>query len=99
MRISDWSSACALPICMFGTNYRWIISPYLVSLYEENTEDIRGVGGTYQGEGDFHLWKYLGAEGNTTIPRPYSDQNWILYRMADIYLMKAEATIMKGEER
>lgn len=80
----------------FGTNYRWIISPYLLSLYEENVEDIRGVGGTYQ-EGTLQLWKYLGAEGNTTIPRPYSDQNWILYRMADIYLMKAEALIMKGE--
>src|SRR5690606_4703390 len=41
--------------------------------------------------------KYIGAEGGTTIARPQSDQNWIIYRMADIYLMKAEALIMKGQ--
>ena len=83
-------------VSMFGTNNKWVISPYLLLLYEENSEDIRGVDATYL-EGSLQLWKYLGAEGNTTIPRPYSDQNWILYRMADIYLMKAEALIMKGQ--
>ncbi|WP_293889448.1 MULTISPECIES: RagB/SusD family nutrient uptake outer membrane protein [unclassified Sphingobacterium] len=81
---------------IYGSNYNWIISNYCVSLFTENAEDIRGAGASYETVA-YKLWKYLGAEGNTTIPRPYSDQNWIIYRVADIYLMKAEALIMKGE--
>src|SRR5690606_39630023 len=81
---------------MFGANYNWIISNYALSLFAEDSEDIRALGGSYAA--DLKIWKYLGAEGGTTIPRPYSDQNWIVYRMADIYLMKAEALLMKGEE-
>ncbi|WP_437921062.1 RagB/SusD family nutrient uptake outer membrane protein [Sphingobacterium sp. LRF_L2] len=81
---------------IFGSEYNWIISPYAISLFQENTEDIRAAGATYQAS-DLKLWKYLGAEANTTIARSYSDQNWIVYRLADVYLMKAEALIMKGE--
>lgn len=80
---------------IFGSSYNWIISNYGISLFTEDNEDIRGLGTSYSN--DLKLWKYLGAEGNTTVPRSYSDQNWILYRMADIYLMKAEALIMKEE--
>lgn len=81
---------------IFGTSYNWIISPYGVALFQENPEDIRGLRATYAA--DLKLWKYIGGEGNTTVPRAQSDQNFILYRVADIYLMKAEALIMKGEE-
>ncbi len=81
---------------IFGSNFNWVISAHAVALFQENSEDIRGAGASYQAS-DLKLWKYLGAEGNTTIPRPFSDQNWIIYRMAEIYLMKAEALIMKGE--
>ncbi len=80
----------------FGTSYNWVISSLLVAQFELSPEDIRGQGATYN-IGDFKLWKYLGAEANTGIPRTNSDQNWILYRMADIYLMKAEALVMKGQ--
>lgn len=80
---------------IFGASYNWIISPYGLALFQENPEDIRGIRATYAA--DLKLWKYIGAEGNTTIPRPQSDQNFILYRVADIYLMKAEALLMKGE--
>lgn len=83
-------------ISWFGSNYQWVISPVLVEQFGFAPEDIRGAGATYTA-GDLRLWKYLGAEANTTIPRPENDQNWILYRMADIYLMKAEALVMKGE--
>lgn len=38
-----------------------------------------------------------GKEGLSTV-RPYKDANWILYRMADVLLMKAEALIWKGGE-
>lgn len=83
-------------VAIFGTSYNWVVSPYMVSVFDQSSEDIRGAGATYQTT-DWKLWKYLGAEGNTSIPRPFSDQNWIIYRMADVYLMKAEALIMKGE--
>jgi len=44
------------------------------------------------------LWKYLGSEGDDLYnPRVHSDANFILYRVADVILMKAEALVMKGE--
>jgi len=44
------------------------------------------------------LWKYIGTdvEDMATV-RVNNDANFILYRMADVMLMKAEALIMKGE--
>ena len=80
----------------FGSSYNWVISPYGQSLFAEDSEDIRGLGASYSN--DLKIWKYLGAEAVTGVPRSFSDQNWIIYRMADIYLMKAEALIMKGAE-
>lgn len=79
----------------FGTNQRYNVTERTVALFAESDEDIRGEGSSYL-EGDFSVWKYLGAESETGIPRVYSDQNWIIYRIADIYLMKAEAMVMKG---
>ncbi len=44
------------------------------------------------------LWKYRGSEGDDlTNPRVHKDANFILYRVADVMLMKAEALVMKGE--
>lgn len=83
-------------LSIFGSSNNWIISQYGVRLFQENLEDVRGAGASYSNS-DYKLWKYIGAEGGTTIARPQSDQNWIIYRMADIYLMKAEALIMKGQ--
>src|SRR5699024_103736 len=80
---------------MFGTNFNWIISNHVLSLFAEDSEDIRAQGASY-GD-DLKIWKYLGAEAGTNVPRSFSDQNWVVYRMAEVYLMKAEALIMKGE--
>lgn len=46
---------------------------------------------------DFRVWKYwgMGMEDAAAV-RPFSDGNWIVYRMADIILMKAEALICQG---
>jgi len=51
------------------------------------------------GENDFTIWKYVGRapDGNTT--RPGSEQrscNWVVYRLADVMLMKAEALSQLG---
>lgn len=53
--------------------------------------------------GDFIIWKYAGATPDALTVRSSSvlrDANWIVYRMADILLMKAEALnqIGKGDE-
>lgn len=80
---------------LFGASYNWVISNYALTLFVQDTEDLRGQGASYAN--DLKIWKYLGAEAGTGIARSFSDQNWIVYRMADIYLMKAEALIMKGE--
>ena len=48
----------------------------------------------------FYVWKYRGQElANIESTRlgTGNDANFILYRMADIYLMKAEALVMKGQ--
>src|SRR5690606_33651375 len=80
---------------IFGASFNWVISNHALALFAQDSEDIRGQGATYAN--DLKIWKYLGAEANTRVARSFSDQNWIVYRMADIYLMKAEALIMKGE--
>lgn len=49
----------------------------------------------------YFLWKYRGQElANIESTRlsNLDDANFILYRMADIYLMKAEALVMKGQD-
>lgn len=85
-----------------GIDRNYIISQHMVSLFQSSAEDIRGANATYL-PGDLTIWKYQGAEAASTesgnlIPRLYSDQNWIIYRMADIYLMKAEALVMQGTD-
>lgn len=81
----------------FDTNIYYSISPYTLELYTANETDLRGLNASYDVNGK--IWKYIGV--NATTKRNSSlqnDQNWILYRMADIYLMEAEAYIMKGSE-
>ena len=51
------------------------------------------------GEGQYIIWKYVGAEGDGTTTRTGTEQNsanWIIYRLADVMLMKAEALSQLG---
>ncbi len=51
------------------------------------------------GESDFIIWKYVGRAPDGETTRSGSDQNsanWIVYRMADVLLMKAEALSQLG---
>lgn len=45
-----------------------------------------------------YVWKYAGEDnsGDNTIIRTQKDANWLIYRMTDVMLMKAEALIRKG---
>lgn len=60
-------------------------------------EIIRG-DGSYRPT-DLKIWKYCGAAGDAKSVRPSSERssgNWIIYRFADILLMKAEALSQLG---
>lgn len=54
----------------------------------------------YKTNQNFYVWKYRGQElaniENTRLENG-NDANFILYRMADVMLMKAEALVMKGQ--
>jgi starch-binding outer membrane protein, SusD/RagB family len=54
-----------------------------------NKDDLRN----FQGKGA--IWKYRGTDVLGLVPRSFTqrDANWIVYRYADIMLMKAEACI------
>jgi hypothetical protein len=67
-------------------------------------ELVRSLYGAYVpvGETDEYtagcIWKYRGTEvQDQGVMRINSDANWIIYRMADVMLMKAEALIWKDE--
>lgn len=70
-------------------------------LAEEEEGSLRAAN-TYNlsGTSDYCIWKYQGTIlNNKTSTRPSTgqDANWIVYRMADVMLMKAEALIWKGQ--
>ena len=51
-------------------------------------------------ENDYMIWKYIGAKADGHTSRggsTYRSQNWIIYRFADILLMKAEALSQKPD--
>ena len=82
----------------FQTNKYYYISPYQQTLFEANAGDLRGLNASYNATG--YIWKYIGINATTTTQRSSSlqtDQHYIIYRLADVYLMEAEAYIMKGD--
>lgn len=86
-----------------GTNYNYEVSITLLEKYQLSQNDVRGLNATYTLP-DLRIWKYIGSTAGshlsaTTlgVERNEYDQNWILYRLADVLLMKAEALVMRGE--
>ncbi len=70
--------------------------------FEFASELVRGEDASMRkyGEDDFIIWKYVGQAPDGQSARSGSDQysaNWILYRYADVLLMKAEALSQKGD--
>ncbi len=69
-------------------------------------ESVRGWLGAYLATGAvgsdgrrFYVWKYKGTEvRDPAAVRTANDANYIIYRMADVMLMKAEALVWKGTE-
>lgn len=54
---------------------------------------------TWPTSNQYYIWKYYGTDVQdiTGGARPYQDANFIIYRVAEVMLMKAQALTMKGE--
>ncbi len=92
---------------MYGTtqrnSYQYDPSQKAIEMFakEFTRELVRGedVSIKKYGENDFIIWKYVGRAPDGETTRSGSDQsscNWVVYRLADLKLMKAEALSQMG---
>jgi starch-binding outer membrane protein, SusD/RagB family len=82
-----------------GVSNSFYVNPTLVSGYTVEQDVIRGPNQTYVSNGvGLIYWKYIGLSinGTTLIQRPTSDPDFIIYRLADIMLLRAEALAHLG---
>lgn len=66
----------------------WPTDPYLV---DADSADIRSDRGSYRSGMNYSVWKYIGMSRIYTKSSSEAYSNFIVYRYADILLMKAEA--------
>lgn len=81
-----------------NNNIRGVVgatSNILINYFTGEKDVLRGLYNTYtQGNGS---WKYNGLTNNSTaISRTTNDPNFIVYRLPDVMLMKAEALVFLG---
>lgn len=83
--------------------YNYRPSDKIVTLFTQTDKDpevIRGLGSIAKyGENDYIIWKYVGTRPDGRSVRPFNVLNscgWIVYRYADVLLMKAEALSQLG---
>lgn len=84
-------------------NYQYDPSQKAIEMFakEYARELIRGedISIKKYGESDFIIWKYAGSTPDGKTTRSGSDEssaNWVVYRLADVLLMKAEALSQMG---
>lgn len=81
----------------------WVTDPenglYKADVNDPNNKDIRGDGGAAR-FGDGLIWKYIGIDPDNMRAAEESFAHWIVYRYADVLLMKAEALALtsKGQD-
>ncbi len=103
----QWSAALLQTNNLFAWFYNesntnnYAISDGAVAKFNEYADetDIRGTGGSYI-DTSRKIWKYAGTATGVDNLRESGqrDANWIIYRLADVLLMKAEALVMRGGE-
>ena len=82
---------------MFATSgRRWSANPrvvddiYTLDPVNDQNKDIRADGASVRGS-DYTIWKYVAADYNTLRSATQSFAHYIIYRYADVLMMKAEA--------
>lgn len=101
----QWDGGLLQTNSLFGwfynesNNNNYAISESAIAKFNEVKDevDMRGAGASYI-ESNSKIWKYAGtARGNENLRESSKrDANWIIYRYADVLLMKSEALIMRG---
>lgn len=71
----------------------YAVNKSLIGYFESEQDLIRGDNGTYISNGTF--WKYVGLN-RELLRRPTTDPNFIVYRLPDVMLMRAEALAHLG---
>jgi hypothetical protein len=85
---------------MFAVNRRWLASPlvleevYTIDFTNPDNKDLRADGASLRSDG--RIWKYLGLDDSRQRAINESYAHWIVYRYADILLLKAEALAQTG---
>lgn len=69
-------------------NREYTINPRVLELFDQ--ADVRGLGASFSDE-NLVVWKYVGINPEEERGDALNDNNFIVYRLADIILMKAEA--------
>lgn len=72
----------------YQKNKQYTINPRVLEIF--STSDIRGEGTTYS-LNNLEIWKYIGINDTEERGDALNDNNFIIYRLADIILLKAEA--------
>ncbi|MFD2162718.1 RagB/SusD family nutrient uptake outer membrane protein [Paradesertivirga mongoliensis] len=72
-----------------GVSGAYLVNNALIGDFTNEFDVIRGKDVTYFTGGMF--WKYTGLSKTTDLRRPTNDPNFIIYRLPDVMLMRAEA--------
>jgi hypothetical protein len=72
-----------------------LVNVTLYNLFKEDNDLLRGLNRTYTESGSRSFWKYTGLTTDN-VPRGSADPNFIVYRLADVMLMRAEALAHLG---
>lgn len=78
-----------------GISGNFNMNPVLFSYFDGEKDLFRGQNRTYREAGSRTYWKYTGLNTDN-IERPTNDPNFIIYRLPDIMLLRAEALAHLG---
>lgn len=73
-----------------------LVNITLYNLFKDENDMVRGLNNTYREAGSRQFWKYTGLTTNN-VERASDDPNFIVYRLPDVMLMRAEALIHLGD--
>ncbi len=63
-----------------------------------DSADIRGDRGSFRSSRNYNLWKYIGYNRDEAKSQDNATSNFIIYRYADVLLLKAEALAVRAQE-
>lgn len=73
-----------------------LVNNVLYNYFNEEKDMVRGLNNTYREAGSRQFWKYTGLTTNN-VDRASDDPDFIVYRLPDVMLMRAEALIHLGD--